>query len=78
MGAKAVYAADLHNDNHADLVEQARKINSESIVESVVLDCGDGEATQKVLKDIIRDHGRLDAFFANAGTFEEGSREGIR
>lgn len=59
QGAKAVYSADLHTDNHATLLEAAQKIRADAVVKSIVLDVGDGDATKEALRQILREQGRF-------------------
>ncbi|KAK4705484.1 conserved oligomeric Golgi complex subunit 3, partial [Phenoliferia sp. Uapishka_3] len=67
QGALAVYAADLHIKNAATLLQAAKEIRSDAIVESCVLDAGAGDDIKAKLIAILTHHGRFDLFFANAG-----------
>ncbi|KIY01862.1 uncharacterized protein Z520_02000 [Fonsecaea multimorphosa CBS 102226] len=66
-GAVAVYACDLHVNFRDALISGANKINPKCKVETRLLDVSSEQATLEVLRDILKTHGRLDFFFANAG-----------
>ncbi|KAM5354642.1 hypothetical protein ACJ41O_001289 [Fusarium nematophilum] len=66
-GARAVYATDLSLSNIPSLQQEVKETTPACQVHGVVLDVTSEEQTISVLKQIIRENGRLDFFFANAG-----------
>lgn len=66
-GAKCVYACDLNLSNMISLKESVEKINPDCEIRPQLLDVSSEAATDILLHDIIKVHGRFDFFFANAG-----------
>ena len=66
-GAKAVYACDLNLGNISTLQQKVKETGSKCEVQGKLLDVASEEQTISVLKDILKEHGRVDFFFANAG-----------
>lgn len=66
-GAKCVYACDLNLSNMPSLEESVKSINSSCEVRGRLLDVSSEAATVNLLREIIKDCGRFDFFFANAG-----------
>ena len=66
-GAKAVYACDLNMGNIPSLQKKIADMGLSCQVEGRLLDVSSEEETLALIKDILRMHGRLDFYFANAG-----------
>lgn len=66
-GAKAIYACDLNLSYMEDLKKDAKAAGYDSIIVGYFLDVSDESQTVALVKEIIKRHGRLDFFFANAG-----------
>lgn len=66
-GAAVVYATDLNAGNFDALKEAAREVNPATRIEGRVLDAASEEETLTLVKNVVREHGRLDVYFANAG-----------
>lgn len=66
-GAAVIYACDLNTANIKSLQKEVNHINPSTVVVGHMLDVSSEEQTDKLLKSILRQHKRLDFYFANAG-----------
>jgi 3-oxoacyl-[acyl-carrier protein] reductase len=66
-GAAAVYACDLNLSYMDDLKQDVKEMGHGTIVEGHFLDVSNEEQTVALLRKVLRNHGRVDFFFANAG-----------
>ncbi|PWN18145.1 NAD(P)-binding protein [Microstroma glucosiphilum] len=67
-GARAIYALDHDDSNLPSLKEAVKeKYGDEVRVETHACDCADEEEIKKVVERVVKEEGRLDVFFANAG-----------
>ena len=66
-GTKAVYACDLNMSNIPSLQEECKNAGYSTVIEGRLLDVSNEEQTKAILKDIVKSHGRLDIYIANAG-----------
>lgn len=66
-GVDVVYATDLNLGNISSLQEAVKKINPACVVEGRKHDVASEENTLQILKEVVKKHGRLDLYFANAG-----------
>jgi NAD(P)-dependent dehydrogenase (short-subunit alcohol dehydrogenase family) len=66
-GAKAVYACDLNQSNFPSLIEQIKGMGLKCQVVGKPLDVSSEEQTVSLLREILKEQGRFDFFFANAG-----------
>lgn len=68
-GAKAIYAVDIRSpDNFASLAAEIKQAAPDCYFESILADCANEQEVKAMCDKAIKDHGRLDVFFANAGT----------
>lgn len=66
-GAAAVYACDLNLSYMDDLKKEVKEMGHDTIIEGHFLDVSNEEQTVALLRNVLRNHGRVDFFFANAG-----------
>ncbi|OQE46247.1 hypothetical protein PENCOP_c001G07223 [Penicillium coprophilum] len=66
-GAKVVYACDISSSYFADLQETVKATGCDTIVECHVFDISSEEQTLILIQHILKNYGRLDFYFANAG-----------
>jgi NAD(P)-dependent dehydrogenase (short-subunit alcohol dehydrogenase family) len=66
-GAKAVYACDLNLSNFPSLIKQVDDLGLKCQVYGKFLDVSSEEQTVSLLRTILKEQGRFDFYFANAG-----------
>jgi 3-oxoacyl-[acyl-carrier protein] reductase len=66
-GAAVIYACDINMGNMDDLIQTAKSSGCASVIKGQFLDVSDEQSTVNLLKQIVKEHGRFDFFFANAG-----------
>ncbi|GJE97369.1 NAD(P)-binding protein [Phanerochaete sordida] len=69
-GARHIYAADIDTENFKALQETFEKTYKNSRVSLVEADVADEDAVKRLCDRALAETGRLDVFFANAGTFD--------
>ncbi|RKL33907.1 hypothetical protein BFJ72_g9689 [Fusarium proliferatum] len=77
-GAAAVYACDLNLSYMDDLKKEVKDMGHDTIIEGHFLDVSNEDQTVALLREILRNHGRVDFFFANAGPPTNAGYESAR
>ena len=66
-GAKTIYACDINLSNIDSLIDIVSHLGYQSKIIGHFLEVSDESQTVNILRAILREHGRFDFFFANAG-----------
>lgn len=66
-GVSAVYACDLNLSAIPSLQQEIKDAGHSTIVEGRVLDVSDEVQTVSIVREVTKQHGRFDFYFANAG-----------
>ena len=66
-GTKVIYVCDLNQSNIESLSGEVKKSASSCMIKGKIMDVSSEDQTVRVLQEIIKESGRFDFYFANAG-----------